>query len=146
MPLVRRNNDTYEGCLRDLQAFLKTSNWPLSLVTRIFYEPLIVILNNLASDQSTANGDLGKAATAALAVFKMAKSLVGDLNILAEVSDDIFDSTAHLLNYCLQVGTNILFYNSIVFVLSLPLRVDCSTKDSQIDYGPPIPSFKDSTY
>ncbi|KAM3187878.1 hypothetical protein ACTXT7_001375 [Hymenolepis weldensis] len=102
MPLVHRNTDTYEGCLRDLQAFLKNSNWSLSLVTRIFYEPLASILTPLANDPSIANTDLGKAAASGLTVFKMAKSLVGDLNILSEVSDDIFDSTAHLLNYCLQ--------------------------------------------
>ncbi|KAM7535694.1 hypothetical protein Aperf_G00000102626 [Anoplocephala perfoliata] len=125
MPLVRRNTDTYAGCLRDLQAFLKTSNWPLSLVTRIFYEPLIVILNNLATDQSTANGDLGKAATAALAVFKMAKSLVGDLNILAEVSDDIFDSTAHLLNYCLQEPAEEDLYQGFAYYAETLFTSDC---------------------
>ncbi|VDM25041.1 unnamed protein product [Hydatigera taeniaeformis] len=111
VPLVRRNTDTYEGCLRDLQAFLKTSNWSLSLVTRIFFEPLLGILTALSGESApfssaatvAASTDLGRAASSALAVFKMAKSLVGDLNILAEVSDDIFDSTAHLLNYCLQV-------------------------------------------
>lgn len=115
MPLVHRNTDTYEGCLRDLQAFLKNSNWSLSLVTRIFYEPLTSILTPLANDPSIANTDLGKAAASGLTVFKMAKSLVGDLNILSEVSDDIFDSTAHLLNYCLQVSCDALYL--------LPLRL-----------------------
>ena len=111
MPLVRRNTDTYEGCLRDLQAFLKTSNWSLSLVTRIFFEPLAGILGALSAEQtapsgvtSVATSELRRAAASALTIFQMAKSLVGDLNILAEVSDDIFDSTAHFLNYCLQVG------------------------------------------
>ncbi|VDN96841.1 unnamed protein product [Rodentolepis nana] len=114
MPLVRRNTDTYEGCLRDLQAFLKNSNWSLNLVTRIFYEPLKSILTSLADDPSTASTGLGKAAASALTMFKMAKSLVGDLNILSEVSNDIFDSTVHLLNYCLQVGIAMHFIQILI--------------------------------
>ena len=130
MPLVRRNTDTYEGCLRDLQAFLKTSNWSLSIVTRIFFEQFAGVLGTLCVEQ-TSSGDaapsfnssattsgLRRAATAALAIFKMAKSLVGDLNILAEVSDDIFDSTAHFLNYCLQVCEKSLFFKRSLFCFS----------------------------
>lgn len=130
VPLVRRNTDTYEGCLRDLQTFLKTSNWSLSLVTRIFLEPLSGILNALSSESAStspaaASTDLGRAATAALAVLKMAKSLVGDLTILAEVSDDIFDSTAHLLNYCLQEPAEADLYQGFAYYAETLFTNDC---------------------
>ncbi|VDK39183.1 unnamed protein product [Taenia asiatica] len=134
VPLVRRNTDTYEGCLRDLQAFLKTSNWSLSLVTRIFFEPLSGILATLSGESAStspaataaaANTDLGRAASSALAVFKMAKSLVGDLNILAEVSDDIFDSTAHLLNYCLQEPAEEDLYQGFAYYAETLFSSDC---------------------
>ncbi|VDL92436.1 unnamed protein product [Schistocephalus solidus] len=128
LPFIHRRLGSYEGCLKDLQCFLNASGDQLSMIIRIFYEPLNDVLTDLARMPQTVLDQGGspealepvlrpvslytvaRAASTALAVLNSAKSLFTDMSILSEAADDAFDNTSHMLKYCLQVSVLSAFY------------------------------------